>query len=111
MTTGCSCTTCGGPTEVRDSRGVAGDNSIRRRRFCVRCDVRFTTFEEIREEPSQSTTSEPFRHRRVTEVREIMHDLSLDDQRLLLGMARRLAGLPAEDERSRPDLHREPVFA
>lgn len=40
------CPTCGGPTGVVDSRGAA-HNAVRRRRSCVACGLRFTTYERI----------------------------------------------------------------
>jgi len=34
-------------TQVKDSRPTEDNAAIRRRRFCTRCDARFTTFERI----------------------------------------------------------------
>lgn len=39
------CATCGGATEVRDSRPSAKGLAIRRRRMCLDCGKRITTFE------------------------------------------------------------------
>lgn len=42
------CPFCGAEdTQVKDSRPSDDNNSIRRRRFCVKCDSRFTTFERV----------------------------------------------------------------
>lgn len=42
------CSFCGADdTQVKDSRPSEDGNSIRRRRFCVECDSRFTTFERV----------------------------------------------------------------
>ena len=41
------CPFCGSmETQVKDSR-LYEDNSIKRRRYCIKCDSRFTTFERI----------------------------------------------------------------
>jgi transcriptional repressor NrdR len=42
---------CGGKTQVLDSRPVKvdGTNSIRRRRCCINCGARFTTYEIMEE--------------------------------------------------------------
>ena len=34
-------------TQVKDSRPTEDDTAIRRRRFCVTCNGRFTTFERV----------------------------------------------------------------
>ena len=39
------CPECNGPTIVRDSRPVIHLNYIRRRRECMYCHARFTTYE------------------------------------------------------------------
>ena len=36
---------CGGQTEVVDSRGTARFDGVRRRRRCLECHARFTTYE------------------------------------------------------------------
>jgi transcriptional repressor NrdR len=42
------CPFCGyDDTQVKDSRPSEEGNSIRRRRFCIECDSRFTTFERV----------------------------------------------------------------
>ncbi len=62
------CPTCGGGTRVIDSRGT-DDGAIRRRRECVECDFRFTTFERLAElEPSvvkRDGRREPFQKEKL----------------------------------------------
>ena len=42
------CPFCGTEdTQVKDSRPTEDNAAIRRRRFCVNCDARFTTFERV----------------------------------------------------------------
>ena len=42
------CPFCGADdTQVKDSRPTEDNAAIRRRRFCVQCDARFTTFERV----------------------------------------------------------------
>lgn len=42
------CPFCGADdTQVKDSRPTDDNAAIRRRRFCVKCDARFTTFERV----------------------------------------------------------------
>jgi transcriptional repressor NrdR len=42
------CPFCGEEdTQVKDSRPSEDGNAIRRRRFCAKCDSRFTTFERV----------------------------------------------------------------
>lgn len=42
------CPFCGhDDTQVKDSRPTEDNSSIRRRRFCPKCDSRFTTFERV----------------------------------------------------------------
>ena len=44
-----NCTKCAGESRVIDSRGATfhGDNVVRRRRFCLGCGHRWTTYELI----------------------------------------------------------------
>ena len=44
-----TCPNCSSSTIVRDSRPMAGANVTMRRRECLNCRVRFTTFERIGE--------------------------------------------------------------
>ncbi len=58
------CPQCGGPSNVVDSRPSGG--SLRRRRVCRSCDLRFTTFEQIegdRLEPSDKAALTAIRNR------------------------------------------------
>lgn len=46
------CATCGGSeSKVIDSRSADDDTTIRRRRQCMECEHRFTTFERLEEVP------------------------------------------------------------
>lgn len=84
-------------TEVKDSRPCAEENAIRRRRLCVGCGVRFTTFEMVREEGDALNQQDTFKYKRAAEMRELFASLELDDARLLLGLARKFAGRPAAE--------------
>lgn len=42
---GFQCPQCGGATKVKDSRAVRGPSYVRRRRRCLNCGFRFTTYE------------------------------------------------------------------
>ena len=43
-----NCPFCGNPdTQVKDSRPAEDGTAIRRRRLCVHCEARFTTFERV----------------------------------------------------------------
>ena len=59
------CPKCGSPhSKVKDSRPTDDGRQIRRRRQCLDCDARFTTFETQRESPlivvKKDKSSEPF---------------------------------------------------
>jgi len=59
------CPSCGASdTKVVDSRSVDDGRSIRRRRECLECGYRFTTYERINESPlivlKQDKSAEPF---------------------------------------------------
>ena len=41
------CTKCGYPTIVLDSRETLKENTVRRRRKCISCEHKFTTYEHI----------------------------------------------------------------
>lgn len=92
---GISCPECGGATEVKDSRPTFEGNSIRRRRRCVSCGLRCTTFEEVRVESEPTGQRDPFKYRRADEMRRLFADLSADDAMTMLRLVRRLAGEPA----------------
>ena len=40
------CTNCNSKTKVLDSRNIGDGKMVKRRRQCVSCDTRFTTYEE-----------------------------------------------------------------
>ena len=50
LTHGMRCPQCGGPTDVRDSRVSTAQDSVRRRRGCLDCEYRFTTYELSQEQ-------------------------------------------------------------
>lgn len=45
------CPTCGGPSRVLDTRTNDNVNTVKRRRECVVCGKRFTTYEKIEDMP------------------------------------------------------------
>jgi transcriptional repressor NrdR len=59
------CPSCGADdTKVVDTRTSEGEDAIRRRRECLECQTRFTTYERREEQPitviKRDRTSEPF---------------------------------------------------
>jgi len=64
------CPYCGNVEDkVLDSRLAAEGNSIRRRRACLKCERRFTTYERIEEAPlmviKKDSRREPFERKKV----------------------------------------------
>jgi len=45
------CPSCSGPTRVIETRSADGGSATRRRRVCMRCEHRFTTFERREPDP------------------------------------------------------------
>jgi len=59
------CPSCGiGDSKVVDSRTTEAEDAIRRRRECLDCQTRFTTYERLEEQPivviKKDGTTEPF---------------------------------------------------
>ncbi len=50
-----ACPSCGGLTEVKDSRPLSDNSTIRRRRVCVACDSRINTIEVVVPVTTQGT--------------------------------------------------------
>ncbi len=64
------CPYCGHPEDkVIDSRGVTDDSIIRRRRECLKCSRRFTTYERVEEIPlmvvKKDGRREPFDRKKI----------------------------------------------
>lgn len=69
---GMRCPACGNPDDkVVDSRTAEDDHAIRRRRECLACGRRFTTFERLEEAPlvvvKRSSEREPFDRAKVVQ--------------------------------------------
>ncbi|MCK4624408.1 MAG: transcriptional repressor NrdR [Phycisphaerae bacterium] len=80
------CPFCGGDNDkVIDSRGSDGGRSVRRRRQCLACNRRFTTYERFEE-----TT-------RITVVKKDGSRVSYDRQRLLAGLQKACYKRPVSD--------------
>ncbi len=83
------CPACGSfEDKVVDSRQSDDGSSIRRRRACLDCARRFTTFERLDEVPllvvKRSGDREPYDHDKVTAgVRAAMKGRPVDDHRLI----------------------------
>lgn len=65
-----NCPFCGHlETKVVDSRAAESGSAIRRRRECLKCKQRFTTFEKMEEIPitviKKNQTREPFERRKI----------------------------------------------
>ena len=65
-----NCPSCGtSESKVVDSRSVEEGVSIRRRRECLACGYRFTTYERLNEIPlivlKQNKSAEPFDHNKL----------------------------------------------
>ncbi len=93
------CPFCGSDdTQVKDSRPTEDNTAIRRRRYCVNCGARFTTFErvQLRELTVLKKTGqrEPFdREKLARSMRIALRKRPVDPDRLeqvINGMVRRL---------------------
>jgi len=82
------CPFCGTEdTQVKDSRPTEDDAAIRRRRFCVNCGARFTTFErvQLREMTVVKTNGdkEPFeRDKLLRSMKVALRKRPVDDDRI-----------------------------
>ena len=96
------CPYCGATdTQVKDSRPTEDDNAIRRRRVCVECGGRFTTFERVQLRElivvKKSGRREPFDRDKLE--RSINHALRKRPveqervERMITGIVRRLESL------------------
>jgi transcriptional repressor NrdR len=64
------CPACGySDNKVLDTRSIDDDKSVRRRRECLKCQYRFTTYETIETAPlmvcKRDTTREPFNRNKI----------------------------------------------
>ena len=81
------CPFCGNDdTQVKDSRPTEDNNAIRRRRQCVNCGARFTTFERVQ-------------LRELTVVKSNGKRETFDRDKLLRSMTTALRKRPVEQER------------
>ncbi len=81
------CPFCGNDdTQVKDSRPTEDNNAIRRRRQCVNCGARFTTFERVQ-------------LRELTVVKSSGKRETFDRDKLLRSMTIALRKRPVEQER------------
>ncbi|MDD4615868.1 MAG: transcriptional regulator NrdR [Alphaproteobacteria bacterium] len=81
------CPFCGADdTQVKDSRPTEDNAAIRRRRFCVKCDARFTTFERVQ-------------LREMMVVKRNGNKELFDREKLLRSMKVALRKRPVDDER------------
>ncbi|MDR3424324.1 MAG: transcriptional regulator NrdR [Alphaproteobacteria bacterium] len=81
------CPFCGADdTQVKDSRPTEDNAAIRRRRFCVKCDARFTTFERVQ-------------LRDMLVVKSDGDKQTFDRDKLLRSMKVALRKRPVDDER------------
>ncbi len=81
------CPFCGADdTQVKDSRPTEDNAAIRRRRFCVKCDARFTTFERVQ-------------LREMTVVKRDGEKEPFDREKLLRSMRIALRKRPVDEDR------------
>ncbi len=82
------CPFCGtDDTQVKDSRPTEDNAAIRRRRFCVNCDARFTTFERVQLRDMLVVKSngdkEPFEREKLLRSMKIaLRKRPVDDERI-----------------------------
>jgi transcriptional repressor NrdR len=82
------CPFCGTEdTQVKDSRPTEDDAAIRRRRFCVKCGARFTTFERVQLRDMVVVKSngdkEPFERDKLMRAMKIaLRKRPVDDERV-----------------------------
>lgn len=94
------CPSCGHTeSKVTDSRNSESQNATRRRRECLQCGERFTTYERLEEQPLTVTkrdgTTEPFDYQKLRrglvtatikrpvtpdQIDELIHDIELELQ-------------------------------
>jgi len=96
------CPFCGAEdTQVKDSRPTEDNAAIRRRRFCVSCDARFTTFERVQLREMLVVKSngdkQPFdRDKLMRSMKIAMRKRPVDDDRVeqaINGVVRQLESL------------------
>jgi transcriptional repressor NrdR len=82
------CPFCGADdTQVKDSRPTEDNAAIRRRRFCVQCDARFTTFERVQLRDmmvvKRNGEKEPFeRDKLLRSMKVALRKRPVDDERI-----------------------------
>jgi len=82
------CPFCGADdTQVKDSRPTEDNAAIRRRRFCVKCDARFTTFERVQLRDmiviKRNGEKEPFdRDKLLRSMKVALRKRPVDDERI-----------------------------
>ena len=80
------CPLCGAEgTQVKDSRPTEDDTAIRRRRFCITCNGRFTTFERVQ-------------LRELTVVKRNNRKVPFDREKLMRSVQVALRKRPVESE-------------
>jgi transcriptional repressor NrdR len=81
------CPFCGhDETQVKDSRPTEDNTAIRRRRLCVNCGARFTTFERVQ-------------LRELTVIKSDARRVTFEREKLLRSVQIALRKRPVEDER------------
>jgi transcriptional repressor NrdR len=82
------CPFCGAnDTQVKDSRPTEDNAAIRRRRFCIKCDARFTTFERVQLRDmmvvKRNGEKEPFdRDKLLRSMKVALRKRPVDDERI-----------------------------
>src|SRR6266478_5617329 len=103
------CPNCGSlDTQVKDSRPTEDSAAIRRRRVCLACNFRFTTFERVQLRElvviKRNGRRVPFdRDKLMRSVQVALRKRPVDPdrvERLVSGIARRLEGLGENEVRS-----------
>lgn len=92
---GYACPHCQSRTDVKDSRPRT-EGGIRRRRVCVACGVRFTTWEvqvgDVADILSGVANASPGVVTQAQELVARLGELDADDRLILVSLARRLSG-------------------
>lgn len=99
------CPYCGADDDkVIDSRPAEGGEAIRRRRQCLRCEQRFSTYERVERADlmvrKRSGRTQPFDPERIAEgMRRAAANLDIDPERVTLAVAQVEARVRALNQR------------
>ena len=90
------CPFCGNEdTQVKDSRSTEDNSAIRRRRFCLDCGARFTTFERIQLREltvvKKNGRKSPFDREKL--AKSLLETMAIEGQRKIIVFFERIASI------------------